>query len=218
MGRVATAIISTFSTELDGVLVSYEAFKKRAAVLDFDDLLFTCRDVLRAYPQVRAAAAERFSRILVDEFQDTDSVQAEIMFLLCGSGDDAEIWYRRQLNPGQLFLVGERSSTRAGCAAKAPSKLVDFLSAKEADAALKKKAPIGPLHGVPVTIKLNVDVKGEATTNGAAANRNLVAPEDSAVLANLRKAGAIILGHTNTPPFSHRWFAENPLRVDEAVE
>jgi CRISPR-associated exonuclease Cas4 len=107
MGRVATAIISTFSAELDGVLVSYEAFKKRAAVLDFDDLVFTCRDVLRAYPQVRAAAAERFSRILVDEFQDTDPVQAEIMFLLCGSGDDAEIWYSRKLNPGQLFLVGD---------------------------------------------------------------------------------------------------------------
>jgi hypothetical protein len=64
--------------------------------------------------------------------------------------------------------------------AKAPSKLVDFLSAKEADAALKKKAPIDPLHGVPVTTKLNVDVKGEATTNGVAANRNLIAPEDSA--------------------------------------
>ena len=83
--------------------------------------------------------------------------------------------------------------------------------AKEADAALKNNAPIGPLHGVPVTIKLNVDVKGEATTNGVAANRNLIAPEDSAVVANLRKAGAIILGRTNTPPFSHRWFTENPL-------
>jgi hypothetical protein len=43
--------------------------------------------------------------------------------------------------------------------------------AKEADAALKNNAPIGPLHGVPVTIKLNVDVKGEATTNGVVANR-----------------------------------------------
>jgi CRISPR-associated exonuclease Cas4 len=107
MGRVATAIISTFSAELDGVLASYDAFKKRAAVLDFDDLLFTCRDVLRTYPQVRAAAAERFSRILVDEFQDTDPVQAEILFLLCSSGDDAEVWHKRRLKPGQLFLVGD---------------------------------------------------------------------------------------------------------------
>ncbi|MCK1604980.1 UvrD-helicase domain-containing protein [Bradyrhizobium sp. 166] len=107
MGRIATALISTFSAELDGVLADYEAFKKRAAVLDFDDLLFTCRDVLRAYPGVRQAAAGRFVRILVDEFQDTDPVQAEVLFLLCGSGDDTEVWHRRRLNPGQLFLVGD---------------------------------------------------------------------------------------------------------------
>lgn len=107
MGRIATALISTFSAELDGVLADYEAFKNRAAVLDFDDLLFTCRDVLRAYPDVRAAAAKRFARILVDEFQDTDPVQAEVLFLLCGSGDGSEIWYTRRLNRGQLFLVGD---------------------------------------------------------------------------------------------------------------
>jgi amidase len=46
--------------------------------------------------------------------------------------------------------------------------------AKEADAALKDNASIGRLHGVPVTIKLNVDVKGEATTNGVAASVWLV--------------------------------------------
>jgi CRISPR-associated exonuclease Cas4 len=107
MGRIATALISTFSAELDGVLADYEAFKKRAAALDFDDLLFTCRDVLRAYPGVREAAARRFARILVDEFQDTDPVQAEVLFLLCGSGNGTEIWHRRRLNPGQLFLVGD---------------------------------------------------------------------------------------------------------------
>lgn len=107
MGRIATALIGTFSAELDGVLADYEAFKKRAAVLDFDDLLFTCRDVLRANPRVRKAAGERFARILVDEFQDTDPVQAEILFLLCGSGDGTDPWYTRRLNPGQLFLVGD---------------------------------------------------------------------------------------------------------------
>ena len=107
IGRVAGALISTFSAELESVLISYEAFKKRAAVLDFDDLLFACRDVLRTYPQVRAAASDRFSRILVDEFQDTDPTQAEIMFLLCGTENGAEPWHRRRLNPGQLFLVGD---------------------------------------------------------------------------------------------------------------
>jgi CRISPR-associated exonuclease Cas4 len=107
MGRVATAIIGTFSAELDDVLAEYEAFKKRAAVLDFDDLLFTCRDVLRSYPLARASAGRRFSRILVDEFQDTDPVQAEILFLLCGTADDSPTWHQRHLEPGHLFLVGD---------------------------------------------------------------------------------------------------------------
>jgi CRISPR-associated exonuclease Cas4 len=107
MGRIATAIVSVFSGELDALLSEYEAFKKRAAVLDFDDLLFTCREMLRSHPDVRAAAADRYQRILVDEFQDTDPVQAEIIFLLSSSGNDAEAWFKRRLLPGQLFMVGD---------------------------------------------------------------------------------------------------------------
>jgi hypothetical protein len=106
MGRIATAIVSVFSAELDGLLSEYEAFKRRAAVLDFDDLLFTCRDVLRTYPPVRQAAAGRYSRMLVDEFQDTDPVQAEIIFLL-STEEGPEIWHKRRLMPGHLFLVGD---------------------------------------------------------------------------------------------------------------
>lgn len=106
MGRIATAIIGSFSNELAGVLEGYEAFKRRAAVLDFDDLLYTCRQVLRDFPLVRNTAGERFSRILVDEFQDTDPVQAEIVFLLC-SAADATTWHKRPLRPGQLFVVGD---------------------------------------------------------------------------------------------------------------
>ncbi|MVT64839.1 AAA family ATPase [Bradyrhizobium pachyrhizi] len=107
MGRIATSLVSVFSTELDGLLANYEAFKRRAAVVDFDDLLFTCRDVLRAYPEVRKASSDRFSRILVDEFQDTDPVQAEIIFLLATAPDDALGWLERRLRPGNLFLVGD---------------------------------------------------------------------------------------------------------------
>jgi CRISPR-associated exonuclease Cas4 len=107
MGRIATAIVSVFSSELDGLLAEYDAFKRRAAVMDFDDLLFTCREVLRQYPEVRAAAGEHFLHILVDEFQDTDPVQAEILFLLAGSDESAGAWQERCLRPGQLFLVGD---------------------------------------------------------------------------------------------------------------
>jgi amidase len=83
--------------------------------------------------------------------------------------------------------------------------------AAEADAARARGATLGPLHGVPVTIKINVDVEGQANSNGVVAFRDNIAPGDSPVTANLRKAGAIILGLTNTPEFSMRGFTDNPL-------
>lgn len=70
---------------------------------------------------------------------------------------------------------------------------------------------LGALHGVPVTVKVNVDTKGHATTNGIVAFKDNIAPEDSAVVANLRRAGAVIIGRTNTPAFSMRWFTDNEL-------
>lgn len=81
--------------------------------------------------------------------------------------------------------------------------------ARAADAALARGEPAGPLHGVPVTIKINVDQRGWATTNGIAARRSDIASADSPVVANLRKAGAVPLGRTNTPAFSMRWFTDN---------
>ncbi|MBY8977193.1 amidase family protein [Rhodobacteraceae bacterium NNCM2] len=69
----------------------------------------------------------------------------------------------------------------------------------------------GPLAGVPVTIKVNVDQKGFATTNGLRIQKDLVAVEDNPVVANLRKAGGVIVGRTNTPAFSLRWFTRNSL-------
>ena len=82
-------------------------------------------------------------------------------------------------------------------------------AADTADAAVRAGYRLGPLHGVPVTTKVNVDQRGCATTNGVVEFRNVIATEDSPVVANLRKAGAIIVGRTNTPAFSHRWFTDN---------
>jgi amidase len=84
-------------------------------------------------------------------------------------------------------------------------------AADAADAAVKAGAKLGPLHGVPVTTKVNVDQRGCATTNGVIEFRNVIAREDSPVVANFRKAGAVIIGRTNTPAFSHRWFTDNDL-------
>jgi len=69
----------------------------------------------------------------------------------------------------------------------------------------------GVLAGVPVTIKVNVDQAGFATTNGIRAQRDHIAREDNPVVANLRRAGAVVLGRTNTPAFSYRWFTNNQL-------
>ena len=83
--------------------------------------------------------------------------------------------------------------------------------AEALDAALARGQVAGPLAGVPVTVKVNVDQAGQATTNGLRIQKGLAATEDSPVVANLRRAGAIVIGRTNTPAFSLRWFTRNSL-------
>jgi CRISPR-associated exonuclease Cas4 len=107
VGKIATAIISTFSTETDELMARFETFKRNAAVLDFDDLIYLTRDVLRGNGSVRQAAARRFTRVLVDEFQDTDPIQAEIIFLLTGKAEPAPRWQEQALLPARLFMVGD---------------------------------------------------------------------------------------------------------------
>ncbi|MEM6621188.1 MAG: amidase family protein [Pseudomonadota bacterium] len=86
----------------------------------------------------------------------------------------------------------------------------EALAAADAvDGARAAGQKLGPLGGVPVTVKVNVDQKGFATTNGLLTQKDLVATEDSAVVAALRKSGAVIVGRTNTPAFSMRWFTRN---------
>jgi amidase len=86
-----------------------------------------------------------------------------------------------------------------------------LIAAAAVDTRLAAGEDPGPLAGVPVTIKVNVDQAGHATTNGLRILKDLVAQQDSPVVANLRRAGAIIVGRTNTPAFSLRWFTRNDL-------
>lgn len=83
--------------------------------------------------------------------------------------------------------------------------------AQALDKARAAGAVPGPLHGVPVTIKINVDQAGHASSNGVVALKDLIAPADAPVVENLQKAGAIIIGRTNTPEFSFRADTDNPL-------
>src|SRR5258706_9059562 len=84
-------------------------------------------------------------------------------------------------------------------------------AAKAADKASAKGTELGLLHGVPITIKENVDYNGRPNPNGVPAQMNIIAPSDAPVVRNLKKAGAIVIGLTNTPEFSFRGFTDNPL-------
>jgi amidase len=86
--------------------------------------------------------------------------------------------------------------------------------AADVDAAIAKGEDAGPLAGVPVTTKVNIDQEGFATTNGLKLQRDVIATSNSPVIDNLRKAGAVILGRTNCPAFSYRWFTTNLIHGD----
>jgi amidase len=82
------------------------------------------------------------------------------------------------------------------------------------DAAISRGEDAGVLAGVPVTVKVNIDQAGFATTNGLKLQRDVIARTNSPVIDNLRKAGAVILGRTNCPAFSYRWFTTNLIHGD----
>lgn len=84
-------------------------------------------------------------------------------------------------------------------------------AAKAADKSVGSGPALGPLHGVPVTIKENVDQAGLANTNGLPALAEVICEKDAPVVTNMTKAGAIVIGRTNVPEFSFRWFSTNPL-------
>ncbi|HLX14968.1 MAG TPA: amidase family protein [Bradyrhizobium sp.] len=86
--------------------------------------------------------------------------------------------------------------------------------AARVDAAIGRGEDAGPLAGVPVTTKANIDQEGFATTNGLKLQRDVIARANSPVVDNLRKAGAVMLGRTNCPAFSYRWFTTNLIHGD----
>ncbi|WP_315762847.1 MULTISPECIES: amidase family protein [unclassified Bradyrhizobium] len=86
--------------------------------------------------------------------------------------------------------------------------------AESIDAALSRGEDPGPLAGVPVTIKVNVDQAGFATTNGLKLQKDAIAKSNNPVVENLVKAGAVLLGRTNTPAVSYRWFTSNLVHGD----
>ncbi len=85
----------------------YSAERRRDGVVTFDDLLLRARDLLRDNPEVRRYFQARYRVILVDEFQDTDPLQAEILFYLTGEDTEEKNWRKLVPRPGSLFIVGD---------------------------------------------------------------------------------------------------------------
>lgn len=85
----------------------YQELKKEKSKLNFQDLLLRTAILLRDNPEVRCYFQKRFTHILVDEFQDTDPIQAEILFYLTGKDVSEKDWRRLVPRPGSLFVVGD---------------------------------------------------------------------------------------------------------------
>jgi ATP-dependent helicase/nuclease subunit A len=85
----------------------FRRLRRDRGALDFGDLLLCVRDLLRDHPEARADFQRRFTPILVDEFQDTDPIQAEVLLYLTGSRLDEKDWRRLDPVPGSLFVVGD---------------------------------------------------------------------------------------------------------------
>ena len=90
--------------------VGYAAARKADGAATFDDLLVWARDLLRDNDDARRYFQGRYTHILIDEFQDTDPLQAEIGFYLAATGDapvGRQPWHTLPLTPGRLFIVGD---------------------------------------------------------------------------------------------------------------
>ena len=137
-----------------------------------------------------------------------------------------ELWRRSALELAELIRTGQASAREV---VEAHLRRIDEVNPElnavvvvladralaEADEADRRSAagePTGPLHGVPVTVKENVDVAGTATTQGVKAFEGMVAPVDATLVTRLRAGGAIVIGRTNLPDMGLRVSTDSSLR------
>ncbi|MDP9933495.1 UvrD-helicase domain-containing protein [Variovorax paradoxus] len=110
LATASAQVTSELLPVLQPAIDRMQDYKRSAALMDFDDLLRSARNLLRGHPAVRTALAGKYQHVLVDEFQDTDPVQTEIFWRLCGDppvGIDDANWRGFRIRPGALFLVGD---------------------------------------------------------------------------------------------------------------
>src|SRR4030095_9907498 len=116
----------------------------------------------------------------------------------CGEVVDAHFRLIRRLDPrlNAFVCIDEERARR---------------DAKQADEAVSSRKPIGPLHGVPITIKSSIDVAGLRCETGTRLRQGHVAASDAPLVARLKAAGAIVLGNTTVPEFLMAWETDSAL-------
>lgn len=105
--KIGADLAPQLKAELQAVIYRFQESKRRAGKLDFMDLLLLTRDMIRDNAGVRVDLQHRFTHIFVDEFQDTDPLQAEILLLLAADDPNEKDFRRVRPIPGKLFIVGD---------------------------------------------------------------------------------------------------------------
>jgi len=168
---VASRILADLIREVRPVVNRFQSYKREVGLLDFDDLIFAARDLLRGHPEVRAALAGRYAHVLVDEFQDTDPLQTEIFWRLCGErpeGASSDRWQDFLIRPGALFLVGDPkqaiyrfrgADVAAYVSARNAFKVMDIDSILPISTNFRSRAPI--LHYVNACFEAALSLEGQ---------------------------------------------------------
>jgi len=110
--RIQKIIYNECMNIIKDAMKAYDSYKRDSNLCSFSDLLIKTRDMLRKHPEVRKHFRRKYKVFYVDEFQDTDPIQAEILFYLAGQepgpGDSGEVnWMDIKPVPGSLFIVGD---------------------------------------------------------------------------------------------------------------
>ena len=103
---VREGILGGLLAALDDFVKNHAERRRKAGTLNFDDLLLYARDLVRDHRDARDYFRNRYKVILIDEFQDTDPLQAEIVLLLASSVDTKD-WREAAPDAGRLFVVGD---------------------------------------------------------------------------------------------------------------
>ena len=159
----------------------YTRYKREIMAVSFDDLLILTRNLLRDSKEARERTRERYKCLYIDEYQDTDSIQSEIMFYLNGDdSDEGASWSERKLIPGSTFIVGDPKQSiyrfRGADITQYNKVKTIFEAAPGCEVVVLKKnfrTQSGIVHWVENVFKLPEGSKDELVDSGFGASRFL---------------------------------------------